>query len=183
MRWDFGRASVKLGIVLTATFAALAFAGSAAAGPATTTVNSSINVVSPTTLTGTRDLDFGTIAKPTVGSTTVTLASSAAGAATPTVSGGNGYIPTAGLAHASTFHLIGTAGQTYSVSATTLTFTGSGGNLTTIGTEAPVAAGGTLNTLPPSGADDVYIGGHFDISSTTATQVYNGTLSLTINFN
>ena len=174
---------MKLGVAFIAVLAALGAAGSATAVPASASVNSSINVVTPTTLTGTRDLDFGTIAKPTVGSTTVTLASSAAGAATPTVSGGNGYVPTAGLAHASTFHLIGTAGQTYSVSTTTLTFAGAAGNLATVGTEAPVAAGGTLNTLPAGGADDVYIGGHFDISSTTATQVYNGTLSLTINFN
>ena len=174
---------MKLGIVVAAAVAAMAIAGSAAAGPATATVNSSISVVSPTTLQGTRDIDFGTIAKPTVGSTTVTLASAAAGAATPTVSGGNGYVPTAGLAHAATFHLIGANGQTYSVGASTLTFAGSGGNLNTIGSEAPVAASGTLNTLPASGADDLYIGGHFDITPATANQVYNGTLSLTINFN
>jgi len=174
---------VKLALVLAAAVATLAVAGSAAAAPATATVNSSINVVSPAALTGTRDLVFGTIAKPTVGTTTVTLTSSASGAATPGVAGGNGFVPTPGLAHAATFHLIGTAGQTYSVATNALSFTGAAGNLATVGAETPVAASGTLNTLPAGGADDLYIGGHFDITSTTAVQVYSGTLSLTINFN
>jgi hypothetical protein len=47
-----------------------------------------------------------------------------------------------------------------------------------------VAASGTCST--PSGGrarTTCYIGGHFDITSTTAVQTYNGTLSLTVNFN
>jgi hypothetical protein len=175
---------VKLGVVFAAAVAALAVAGSAeAAGPSTATVNSQITIVTPTLLTGTRDLEFGTIAKPTTGTTTVTVASAASATATPSVSGGNGFIPTPGLAHASTFHLVGAANETYSVSANTLTFTGSAGNLTAVGAEAPVAASNSLLTLPASGTDDLFIGGHFDITSATASQVYSGTLSLTINFN
>lgn len=175
---------MKLGVVLAAAVAALAIAGSAnAAGPATATVNSTINIVSPTLLTGTRDLEFGTIAKPTAGTTTVTVASAASNTATPNVSGGNGFIPTSGLAHAATFHLVGTAAQTYSVSANTLSFTSSAGNLTAVGVESAVSAAGSLLTLPASGTDDLYIGGHFDITSSTVTQTYNGTMSLTINFN
>jgi hypothetical protein len=175
---------VKPGVVFAAAVAAVAVAGSAqAAGPATTTVNSQITIVTPTLLTGVRDLEFGTIAKPTTGTTTVTVSSAASATATPGVSGGNGFIPTPGLAHAATFHMVGAANETYSVSANTLTFTGSAGNLTSVGSETPVAASGTLLTLPASGTDDLYIGGHFDITSATTSQVYNGTLSLTINFN
>lgn len=173
---------MKLSVVLMATVAALAIAGSATAAPASANVSSQINIVSPTLLTGTRDLEFGTIAKPTTGTTTVTVASSASATATPAVSGGNGFVPTSGLAHAATFHLVGTAAQTYSITTSTLTFTSSSGNLTSIGTEAPVAASGTLLTLPASGADDLYIGGHFDITPTTTVQSYSGTLTFTINF-
>ena len=174
---------MKLLVVLLAAAATLAFGDSAAAAQANATVASQITIVSPTLLTGARDLEFGSIAKPTAGTTTVTVASGASNTATPNVSGGNGFIPTSGLAHAATFHLVGSAGQTYSVSANTLGFTGSAGNLTAVGVEAPVAASGTLNTLPGSGADDLFIGGHFDITSATAVQTYNGTMSLTINFN
>ena len=174
---------MKFGVVLAAAVAISAIAASANAGPASATATGTITIVSPALLTSTRDLDFGTISKPTVGTTTVTLASTASGAATPSVSGGNGFIPTPGQARAAIFHLIGTASQTYSVTANTLSFTGAAGNLAAVGSEAPVAAGGTLNTLPVSGTDDLYIGGHLDISSTTAVATYNGILSLTINFN
>jgi hypothetical protein len=46
-----------------------------------------------------------------------------------------------------------------------------------------VAASGTLNTLPANGQDDLFVGGRFDITPTTAIQAYSGTLSLTVNFN
>lgn len=174
---------MKLRLVVSTALAAAAVASYASAAPSTASVGSQINIVSATLLTGTRTLEFGTIAKPTAGTTTVTVASAASATATPTVSGGNGFVPTSGLAHAATFHLVGTPSQTYSVTANTLTFTSSAGNLTSIGSETPVAAGGTLNTLPAAGTDDLYIGGHFDITPSTAVTTYTGTLSLTINFN
>ena len=68
------------------------------------------------------------------------------------------------------------------MSTPTLDFPGAGSNLTGIGAEAVVAAG-TLNTLPGDGDDDLFIGGHFDITPTTAVQTYTGTLSVTVNFN
>lgn len=174
---------MKFKLALAAGLAAVAAAGAAAAGPASTTANASANIVAPVQLTSTRDLDFGTIARPTNGTTTVTVASAASATATPTVSGGNGYIPTAGLAKAAIFHLVGASNEAYTISTNALSFTSAAGNLANIGSEAPVAASGTLNTLPASGVDDLYIGGHFDISSTTALQTYTGTLSLTVNFN
>ncbi len=173
---------MKLGAGILVAVAAMAAAGSAAAAPASASVGSQINIVSATLLTGTRTLEFGTIAKPTAGTTTVTVSSGASGTATPSVAGGNGFVLTTGQAHAATFHLVGAPGQTYSVSTNTLSFTSSSGNLSAIGVEAPVAASGTLNTLPAAGTDDIYIGGHFDMTSATAVQTYTGTMNLTINF-
>ena len=174
---------MKLRIAFAAATAGIAAATAASAGPVTANTTASANIVAPAQLTATRTLDFGTVAKPTSGTTTVTVASAASGTATPSVSGGNGFIPTSGLAHASTFHLVGTNGQTYSITSNTLSFTGATGNLASVGPETPVAASGTLNTLPASGVDDLFVGGHFDITSTTATNTYSGTLSLTVNFN
>lgn len=92
-------------------------------------------------------------------------------------------MPTPGQARAATFHLTGTNGQTYSITTNSLSFTGAAGNLANVGSETPVSAAGSLNTLPASGQDDLHIGGHFDITSATAVQAYSGTLSLTVNFN
>jgi hypothetical protein len=172
---------MKLHLVLAVGLAATAVGSAAIAATANTTAQA--NIVAPGQLSATRDLEFGTVAKPTSGTTTVTVASAASATATPGVSGGNGFVPTSGLAHAAVFHLVGANAQTYTVAASSLSFTGAAGNLASVGAENPVAASGTLNTLPASGADDLYIGGHFDITASTAVQTYAGTLSLTVNFN
>ncbi|MBW8814402.1 MAG: DUF4402 domain-containing protein [Caulobacterales bacterium] len=174
---------MKLRIALAAAAAGMAMASGATAAPASANTTAQANIVAPGQLSATRDLEFGTIAKPTTGTTTVTVASAATATATPQVSGGNAFVPTSGLAHAAVFHLVGANAQTYTVSANSLSFTGAAGNLGSVGSESPVAASGTLNTLPASGTDDLYIGGHFDITPTTTVQSYAGTLSLTVNFN
>lgn len=172
---------------LRTMLAVLAFGGaavSAQAAPVSQNTTAQANIVAPNQVTATRSLQFGSIAKPTSGSNTVTVASAASGTATPTLTGGgNAFIPTTGQAAAATFRITGTAGQTYSITDNTLSFTGAGPNLTNIVSESPVAASGTLNTLPGTGQDDLFIGGRFDISTTTAVNTYNGTLALTVNFN
>lgn len=175
---------MKLRIALAAAALGVAAASAASAAPVSANTTAQATIVAPGQMTATRDLEFGTIAKPTSGTTTVTVASAASGTATPSVAGGNGFVPTSGLAHAAVFHLVGSTGQTYSVTANTLSFINAAGNLTGVGSENPVAASGTLNTLPAgTGIDDLYIGGHFDITPTTSTTTYNGTLALTVNFN
>lgn len=173
---------MKLRLAL-AVLAAAAAATAGNAAPISATADAQASIVAPNQVTKTRDLQFGSIAKPTSGTSTVTVASAASATATPTLTGGgNAFIPTSGQAFAAAFHITGTAGQTYSVTNNTLAFPAAGANLTNIGSETPVAAG-TLSTIPGSGQDDLYVGGHFDISPTTAVATYNGTLSLTVNFN
>lgn len=175
---------MKLRLALVALVVTSAAAISAQAAPVSANTTAQASIVAPNQVTATRALQFGSIAKPTSGTSTVTVASAASGAATPTLSGGgNAFIPTSGQAAAATFRLVGTAGQTYSVTNNTLDFPSAGANLTGIGAESPVAASGVLNTLPGNGQDDLFIGGHFDITPTTAVNTYNGTLSLTVNFN
>ena len=173
---------MKLRLALLAA-TSTALAGAANAAPVSANTTAQANIVSPNQVTATRSLEFGTIARPTSGTTTVTVASAAAGTATPSLSGGNGLTPTSGLAHAATFRITGTNGQTYSVTGNTLSFPGAGGNLTNINAEAPVAGSGALNTLPASGIDDLHVGGRFDITNTTAINTYSGTLSITVDFN
>lgn len=175
---------MKLRIALAVAALAAAVGSAATAAPATTTASASATIVAPGQLSATRNLEFGTIARPSTTNTTVTVPSGLPDV-TPTVSGGDGFAPVSNQAHAATFRLIGSPGQQYTVGANTLSFTNATGNLTSVGSESPTAqAGTTLNTLPAdTGIQDLYVGGHFTISPTTATQTYPGTLSLTINFN
>jgi len=175
---------MKFRIALAAVAAASAAATAASAAPVSGNTTAQVDIVSANQVTATRSLQFGSVAKPTSGSNTVTVASAASGTATPALTGGgNAFIPTSGQASAATFRITGAAGQTYSITTNTLDFPGAGANLTNIASETPVAASGTLNTLPGGGQDDLFIGGRFDISPTTAVNVYNGTLALTVNFN
>ena len=175
---------MKLRIALAALLFGSAAAVSAQAAPISQNTTAQANIVAPNQVTATRSLQFGSIAKPTSGSTTVTVVSAASGAATPNLTGGgNAFIPTTGQAAAATFRITGTAGQTYSITNNTLDFPSAGANLTNVGSESAVAASGTLFTMPGSGQDDLFIGGHFDISPTTAVNTYTGTLALTVNFN
>ena len=170
---------MKLRIALAAATAAAASAATAA--PVTGNTTAEVTILSPNTVVAMRDLQFGAISKPLSGSSTVTIASTPAASQTPVVTGG-GTVPVAGQGRAAIFRLTGTNGQTYSVGSTSLSFTGQAGNLTNVGAESPTSQN-TLGTLPASGIDDLAVGGHFDISNTTAMQAYSGTLSLTINFN
>ena len=178
---------MQLRLALAAAVAA-ALAGTAAqAAPVSATASANANILAANQVTATRDLDFGSIARPTTGSTLVTVASAATGTATPALSGGNAFVPTSGQARAATFHLVGTPGLTYSIQSNTLSFPGAGTNLGTPGPESPAAeAGTTLGTLPSSGTpgqQDLYVGGHFTIDANTAVQSYTGALVLTVNFN
>lgn len=173
---------MKLRIALLAS--AIALAGAPAfAAPVTGTTTAAANIVSANQVLAQRTLEFGSIARPTSGTSTIVVASAASATATPTVTGGNAFIPTSGQARAAQFRITGSNGQTYAIQTNTLTFTNSAGNLTAIAAESPVAASGTLNTLPANGQDDLFVGGRFDITPTTTIQAYSGTLSLTVNFN
>lgn len=175
---------MKLRLALAGAVVGVFAASAVQAAPVSANTTAQVNIVSPNQVTATRDLQFGSIARPTAGTSTVTVASAATATATPTLTGGgNAFVPTTGQARAAVFRITGSAGQTYSITSNNLDFPAAGANLTGIGAENPVAASGTLNTLPGSGQDDLFIGGHFDITPTTAVATYNGTLSLTVNFN
>lgn len=172
----------KTAIAATTAFTLCAGAASAATESASASANAII--VTPAKITAIRSLEFGTIAKPTTLSNTITVPSAMSGTATPLVSGaGNAFIPTGGEARAAEFRLVGTASQAISVNTSSLSFTNQTGNLSNVAPLAPVAKDGTLINLPVSGTDNFYVGGRFDISPTTVAQAYTGTVSLSIDFN
>lgn len=76
---------MKLRIALVALTAVSAVAVSAQAAPVSGNTTAQANIVSPNQVNATRALQFGSIAKPTTGSNTVTVASAASSAATPTL--------------------------------------------------------------------------------------------------
>lgn len=174
-------------IVIVAAFAAIGAASSAyAAGPVTANTTANAVIVAPQQLTATRNLDFGTIAKPFTGVSTITVAPTGAATQTPTIAGGNAFVPIPGQAHAAVFHMLGTNGQTYTIQQPSLSFGAAAGNLSNIATSFLVSSTNSASTtgaLPANGQDDLFVGGQFDIDNVTAVQTYSGTVSVTVVFN
>lgn len=175
---------MKFRMALAAGAASLVSAAGASAATVAANATASANIVAPATVTAIRSLEFGTIAKPTASSNTITVPSAASASVTPTISGGgNAFIPTGGQARAATFRLVGTANQAIAVNTSSLSFTNEAGNLTSVQPLTPTPSTGSLTQLPASGTDDFFVGGRFDISPTTTVQAYTGTVSLSIDFN
>ena len=177
-----GQSRMKFRIALIAAALAASAVGAQAA-PATATATASANIVAPATVVNQRALQFGALAKPTTGTSTFTVASTAAATQTPVeTGGGDGFAPLANQAFAAQFRVTAQAGTTYTVDTTSLSFTGQAGNLGNVGSESPAADAGSVGTVPAGGVQDLFIGGHLDVTSSTAIQAYTGTLTLPLNF-
>jgi hypothetical protein len=173
---------MKLRIALAALAFGSAAAVSGQAAPASQSAAATAEIVAASQLTKTRDLVFGRISKPTAGTSTITVPSGTSGTVTPTVTGGNASIPTTGQASSAAFHITAPANTQFTIQTNSLSMPG----LTNVGSETPFASGMTLiaGTYTLTGTDgDLYIGGHFDVTTSTPEGIYNGTLSLTVNFN
>lgn len=154
-----------------------ALAGSAlASGTVSATANASVTVVSPTTITKTQDMVFGTVVRPTAGTTTVALDTSDHVTAT----GGTGGSAVTSTTSSAKFNIVVQAATTYSL-AQTLTFAQTG--LVNIAPTTAVATSGTLGTIPAAGTQEIRYGGQFDMTSATIPQNYTGTLSVTVTYN
>jgi hypothetical protein len=171
---------MNLRILLAAAAAASALVATSAEAAATqqsAQANASATIVTPASLAATQDLAFGTIAKPTSGTNTVTVGATTGANITPTLGGGgNAYVATANQAHAAVFHLAGTANTAYTLDSAQLTFGSADSHLSPV---AVVPSNGSLNS---SGTADVPIGGTINISASTPATTYNGTLTLTATF-
>ncbi|MDB5447673.1 MAG: hypothetical protein JWQ97_2990 [Phenylobacterium sp.] len=156
----------------------IATAASAQATQQSASANASATIVTPASMASTQDLAFGTVAKPTNGSNTVTVTAAAGSSASPTIGGlGNAYIATAGQAHAAIFHLAGTANTAYAFGTPSLTF-----GATADASLSPTVVLPATGNLNASGTADVPVGGTITIGSSTAATTYTGTLTLIANF-
>ncbi len=173
---------MKLGLAaIVGVISAAAATSAYSAGPVNANTTAAANIVAAQQLTATQSLDFGTIAKPISGVSTVTLAPTGAATQTPTVTG-TAFVPVPGQGRAAIFHMLGTNGQTYSVAQPTLSFTAQAGNLSNIVTSFATASGSTT-ALPATGQDDLFVAAKMDIDANTAVQAYTGTVAVTVTFN
>ncbi|MBS0361135.1 MAG: DUF4402 domain-containing protein [Proteobacteria bacterium] len=160
--------------LLIAALATSAFA----AGSVQSTANATLTVLSPTTLTKTQDMAFGSVVRPTSGTNTVTLST----AGVVSISGGGNGSLVNSTTNQAKFVVTTAAADTFTTTQS-LTFTQAG--LLNISASAPTATSGTLGTITGAngGSQELNFGGQFDITSATTAQAYTGTLTVTVNYN
>jgi hypothetical protein len=161
-----------------AAIAATSIASAAfAAGSVSATAPATVTIISAVTFTKTQDMAFGQVVRPSNGNTnTVTLD---ANDTVTLAGGGNGSI-IASTTLSAKFNLNAPPATTYTTTQQ-LNFVQTG--LTNVAAALPVATNGTLGVVPVSGIQELRYGGQFDISNATPAQAYNGTLSVTVNYN
>jgi len=176
---------MKFRNTLVAAASALALSALASSAFAGGTLNasavSSVTVVSPTTLTKTQDMAFGTVVRPSGASGNTTFKLDTSDHVTAT--GGDGSV-VASTTNSAKFSLTTTPAITFSTNAV-LTFAPAG--LINILAGTPVITGATGTgpsfNLASSGSAVMTYGGQFDVTPTTTPQTYTGTLAVTVTYN
>lgn len=163
---------------LIVTTAMLGVAGTAGAAT-TATANGSTTIVSAISIAKDDDLAFGTIIRPSAGSTTVTLPTNADIVA---LSGAGTGAATAGSAKRAKFTVTGDGAQSFSLSAPTLTLNSGANNINVTLTPSET---GTIAFDGAAGSDatkEIFFGGNFAVSSTTVAGVYTGAFSVDVQY-
>jgi hypothetical protein len=168
--------------LLTATVvaAALAAAGSACAqSSANVSTTGSATIFQPIAISKTADLVFGTIVRPLTGSGAVTInASTGARTVDPGVGQlGSGF-------HQASYTVTGEGGQAFNIGIPTgFTMTRTGGSETlTVNLASSVASGTLSNALGTQGTLPFGVGGTLTVTNTTASGAYQGTFTVTVNY-
>ena len=168
-------------LIATGSAIALASLGTAAlaAGSVQTTAPASVTVLSPTTITKTQNLVFGSVIRPSnAGSNTVTL--DVNDTVTIGNAGGGNGAAVASVTSSAKFDVTAPPATHYSTQQS-LVFGQAG--LTNVAASSPTATNGTLGDIPAGGVQELRYGGSFDMNAGTPAQAYTGTLSVTVNYN
>ncbi|MGE5501586.1 MAG: DUF4402 domain-containing protein [Ignavibacteriales bacterium] len=153
-----------------------------AAASTTQSTSSTVKIVQPITLTKNSDLAFGTIVKPTSGSSTVTISTSSD---TPQLTGAGNAAQAASTTSRAAFTVGGEGGQGFSISVpASVTMTRSGGSETlSVALTASGASGSLDNSLGSAGSATFTVGGAFDVSASTVSGSYTGSFDTTVAYN
>ncbi len=144
-----------------------------AAGTATATV------LRPISIANNSLLNFGSIVRSTLVGTTNTVTIAAAGGRSISGAGNGALAGSTGTA--ANYTVTGEGQQTFTISAPNFNLT-SGANILTVTTTTTLASGTLGGTVGSSGTLPFGVGGHFAVTNTTPSGLYQGTLSVTVTY-
>jgi hypothetical protein len=167
------------GLSAVSALAGLASAAHAQNGAtAIASATGSATIIQSLTITKTADLGFGTVVRPTTGTSTITVGNTGN---SRSISGGNAIGANNNNVTSAAFLIQGEGGAAISVSAPSFNMT-SGSNSLTVTTTNNATANLT-GSLGSPGTMTVGVGGWFPLTAATPTGNYSGSLVVTANYN
>lgn len=169
-------------IAVVAAAAALSGAGAAAAqSSASQSVNGTMTLYQPITLTKNSDLSFGTLIRPGSGNGNATIDASSGGL---TSTGGVGIV-TASTHSRATFTVSGEGGLNFTVTTPqSFTMTRSGGSDTVqVALNATTGSGTLSGSNGATGTATFGVGGQIQLSNGTPTGAYSGSFTIMVAYN
>ncbi len=159
------------------TLASTAYAqGATSTGTATGTAT----IIQSISVTASTSLGFGTIVKPSSGTSTVVV--STAGSRS-FAGGGNAVAANTGGVSAASFLIQGEGGSTISVTVPPNFNMSTGTNTLIVTTTSTTTAGNLSGSIGAQGSFTVGVGGSFPLSSATNSGSYSGNLVVTASYN
>jgi hypothetical protein len=148
---------------------------------ASATATGTATIVQAIAVSKTADLGFGTIVKPTTGTSTISV--SATGN-TRTVSGGNATFANGNGVSSAAFTVTGEGGAAFSINVPASFNMTAGTNTLVVTTSNPTGGTGTLGGSAGSAGSLVLgVGGSFPLATNTASGAYSGTFQVTVAYN
>ena len=167
-------------VKIVAALAVGAVAGPALAQSSSVTTNGTTTIIEPVTIAQNSALSFGTIVRPTSGSSTITI-----GTGADTVSTTGSAIALGGTTSRARYTLTGEGGQVVSITMpASFNMSKSGATDLAVTLTRNPAGNATLSgTAGSTGTAALDIGGSFPISSTTMTGAYSGSFTVSVAYN
>jgi hypothetical protein len=175
------KTALKIAAGISALSALSGLASTAhAQASATASANGSATIIQAIAVTKTSDLAFGTIVKPTTGTSTISMSSTGnAWLAT----GGNAVRAGSGAATSAAFSVTGEGASAFSISVPPTFNLVSNGNTLVVSTTQSATTATLLGTIGSPGSQTFGVGGSFPLTTSAASGAYTGSFVVTVAYN
>ena len=146
---------------------------------ASATATGSATIIQSISITKTADLGFGTIVKPSSGTSSIIVSN----AGVRSVSGGNATFANANGVSAASFTVNGEGGSAISVTVPATFAMNAGTNSLVVTTTNTGTTGNLSGAIGAAGSFVVGVGGSFPLTSSTASGAYSGNLVVNVAYN
>jgi len=175
------KTALKIAAGLGAVSALSGLASTAyAQASASATATGSATIVQSISVTASSNLGFGTLVKPTTGTSTIAVGATGS---SRSITGGNAVGANGAGVSSAAFLVQGEGGSAISVTVPSTFNMTSGTNTLVVTTASTTTAGNLSGSIGAQGSFTVGVGGSFPLQTNTASGAYSGNLVVTAQYN